>query len=270
MAWSPTGVSRTRLADDGAVLRIEPSAQLTIDLAVTPPAPSTAPILSAAAGMSILMMTALEVKGPKLSQHGTRRLDRTRWRFDNVYPGRIELIAIGYSPLGDSVLLRTPLDLKPGDNGSVGLSFDLRGVVVDVVVRAERGQIPTAQVLLLSGHLPRLPRLLRDLNDTWRDPRRHLISAVPVGASNRTDAGAALYRDNDLHGIMTAVTPGPHTACVIPLAGDLRDASYMRTLDGKEDLEVRCTAIDITDAPIQALVLEAPPMRNPATAPAPR
>jgi hypothetical protein len=56
--------------------------------------------------------------------------------------------------------------------------------------------------------------------------------------------------------------PGIYTACVIPFAGDVRDRAYLKTLTDEEDLEVKCTPITVGDAPVQAFVVEAPPMKN--------
>jgi predicted Ser/Thr protein kinase len=262
VAWGDRGVARAVPARAARELRIDPPAALELTLTVTRADPAPAPAAPPSARSAVVAIAVLDSFGFRVSTVSARRLDHDRWAVTRTYPGKLHLLAIAVSPLGDNLLVVWPTAVAPGATAGLQHSIDLRGALVDVIVRAERGAIPTAQVMLLPGRLARPPRTVGELSEHWRAPRRHFANVGPVTEANQTDAGAALYRPGDIHARLTAVLPGAYTACVIPFAGDIRDPSYTRTLLDQQDLEVTCAPIAIGERANQAIVLEASPMKN--------
>ncbi|MBP8807740.1 MAG: protein kinase [Kofleriaceae bacterium] len=261
-AWTDTGLARAVPVSAARELRIDRPAALELEIVETRATGARDPLVALASRAAIAIVAVLDAPGSRVSTVLARRADRQRWNVTRTYPGRLQLMAITLSPLGDTLLASWPLTVAPGATATASLSLDLRGAVVDVVVRAERGTIPTAQIMLLAGRTARAPRTVGDLSAHWRNPRRHIANAAPITDANQTEIGRPLYRPGDIHGRMAAVLPGIYTACVIPFAGDVRDRAYLKTLTDEEDLEVKCTPITVGDAPVQAFVVEAPPMKN--------
>jgi hypothetical protein len=191
-----------------------------------------------------------------------------RWSAHHLPPMPLHAAVGLQTALGDRMIFGEPLP-RTGDPARVDVTFDLRGVVLDVIVRADRATaIPSAQIITFGGRLTPLPRTGKQVSKAMGDRPRWSVGVTgPVVDANRTEAGAEHYQPNDIHARFASIPPGPATVCVIPLGGDYADESYMRTLAGIQDIDATCRVFEVTAAPaIQAFVVETPPMRRMPTA----
>jgi|GEM_PF-1208399 len=258
-------------------LRLVPSGAVEVTTTSLHP---TAPVgveRSAELGAQVAEMGVALIKFGRATvyQSLARRGGPVSWHFDSAPTGPMRASFLANSALGDSIVGGVDFDVKSGTTTTVALEVELRGQVIDVIVRADRAaSIPTAQVIAFDARVARLPRTNAEVYETFsRYPRMHLANAAPIVDATRTVAGTALYQPDDIHARLAAVQPGLVTICVLPLSGDVRDSSFMRLLAGAEDLEMRCTVVEVTAAAaVQAFVVETPPMkRRPSvpTVPAP-
>ncbi len=252
------------LARPALELRVRPGVDATVRARITAvPATATDDRTVALSRRASIFAVAI-VRGPMLAALLSfgRRLD-DGWAFAAQPPGPATVMVFARSRLADQVLVARPVTLSAARPLDVALEVPLDGVLLDVIVRADRGKIPTAQVFVYEGAAGPLPGTVAQLMDRVRAVERANIgTAVALAPSTRVAAGEALYRPDDIHARIGAVRPGPSTACVLPFAGDIGDQSYVATLSSAADFEVRCTTITVTAAPVQALVLQAPPMKN--------
>jgi serine/threonine protein kinase len=265
VAWH--GDLRARLAypaDRELTLRLAPGIRAEGTIAVTPArVPADAERAAELAARATRAEAAVMGLGPAaIYQCLARRDEAGHWSIDNLPddPRLHAVVALG-TRLGDRVVAAAPL--TPGR--PIALSLDLRGVTLDVVVRADRATaIPTARVLIMGGRVARLPRTGVELNAAIGDATRWSAGvATPVVDATRTEAGAALYQAGDIHARFAAFGPGPVTACVVPFGGDLRDETFLRSLASVTDLDVRCRVLEVAASPpVQAFVVETPPMKR--------
>ena len=251
------------LPRSGVELRLRPGVPATARTRITAPTTPTSDPAVARARRASVFAVAL-AHGPTLASMMSfaRRVD-DRWIFEGQPPGPATLMVFVRSRLDDRMLLMRSVTLAATPPLDLTLETVADGVLLDVIVRADRGKIPTAQVFVYPGVASVLPATVAEMMERVRAiPRTNLGTAVALAPSTRTAAGEALYRADDIHARIGSVPPGPATACVLPFAGDIGDQSYAATLGTAAEFEVRCTAITVTDAPVQALVLQAPPAKN--------
>ncbi len=246
-------------------LRLAPGRAARGTLTVTPP--RLPPGAERAAQLAARVTRADPVVlggGATVTYQCAAALAGDRWSIRGLPPDRRLRAGIAVtSGLGDRVVASVPLTAGPGDD--LALALDLRGPVLDVIVRADRAAaIPTARVIAIGGRLARLPRTGRELHAAVGDAARWNLSlAAPVVDTTRTSAGEARYQAGDIHARLAGVPPGPVTVCVVPLAGDIRDERFVRSLARVPELDVRCRVVEVTAAPaVQAVVLETPPPRR--------
>jgi hypothetical protein len=252
------------LARPGLALQVRPGVSATVRTAIhAAPVAADADRAIALSRRANVFAVAL-VRGPTLmSLMSFARHTDDRWLFEGQAPGAATLMVFARSRLDDRVLAARPVTLAAATPLDATVDVDVDGVLVDVIVRADRGKIPTAQVFIYPDPGGALPATVAAMMDRVRAvARSNLGTAVALAPATRTAAGEPVYRPDDIHARIGAVRPGPAIACVLPFAGDIGDQSYAATLSGAADLEVRCAKVTVTDAPQQALVLEAPPMKN--------
>ncbi len=200
-----------------------------------------------------------------LYQCASRRDDAGNWSIHGLPADRRLRVGVAVTTgLGDRLVVSEPVRAEASPR-PIALTLDLRGAALDVIVRADRAApIPTAGVFLFGARLAPLPRNGVEMRDAvGAVSRSSVANAAPVVDATRTGAGAALYQPGDIHARFAAFAPGPVTVCVMPLAGDVRDDTFMRSLWGADDLDVRCRVIEVAAAPaVQAFVVETPPMRR--------
>ena len=246
-------------------LRLAPGVAVDVAIDMTPPQPppDADPTVAITARTTALVVV-LTYQKDQVAYAAFGRLDGPgRYRFTDLPPLSLHAVVIGVSPLGDQIGLALPLDLRTPHTAPVAFAVDLRGSVLDVIVRADRGAIPTAQVLILERPLRKLPTTVSELlPNIFASGRWHVANAIAVSPATHTSVGAPLYRAADIHARLSSVTPGRVTVCVVPFAGDIADPSYASTLAKYGDLEVRCELRTITAAPLQAVEIAAPPMKN--------
>ncbi len=266
----------TRAAARGPLdVRLERAGRADIHVSAQhPTAPSGAErAVELGARVAELAVTLGHIDGNRVYQSYSRRTAADQWVVEVAPAGRMQVALVASSGLNDIILVGGEHLIRAGGTTPVELAVDLRGQVIDVIVRADRAAtIPTAQLIAFAGRPRRLPRTNLDVYKIFgKHPRAHFTSAAPVVDATRTQAGAALYQPGDIHGRLAAMVVGPTTICALPLAGDVRDATFMRTLAAADDLEMRCTVVEIASTPgVQAFVIETPPMkRRPPTPPAP-
>ncbi|MBP9205716.1 MAG: protein kinase [Kofleriaceae bacterium] len=265
LAMAPGQRSRPAPAGDRPLtLRIEPNAQATVQVRVAPTADRgrTEPDPLLAAGRRVhLMNVYLMFEGFLASATGYQQ--GTQWSFSGLPAGPARAWTFSTSPLGDHRIDSVDVLLRPGQATSDGLGLDLSGTVLDVIVRAERGRIPSAQVVLATDDGLLAATTVAEVNTRLlRWPRFHVGMAIAVTPATTTSAGRPHYQAGDIHSRLAGVPPGPNIACVIPFAGDFGDGAYVATLDAPDELEVRCSRIDVDSTPLQAVVVTAPPMKN--------
>ena len=190
--------------------------------------------------------------------------DDNRWAIPGVPAGSYDGVAIAMTLLGDIHQRFTPLTVAPGGSVSIEQTIELDGVVLDVIVRSDRaGTIPSAEVHVLPGKraLKRTEDLYGGLVAAGRSTTAY---AAPIDDRGTSEPGRTLYRDDDIHALMSGVVPGAATICVIPFGGDIADEGFMSQLSPHvEQLEMACTVVTIAAEPaIQAVVVETPPMKR--------
>ena len=232
-------------------------------MTVPQPPPDADPTVAVTARTTAILVVLTYQEGP-VNYAAFGRLDgHGRYRFNDLPPLPVHALVIAVSPLNESIVLSFPIDLRTRRTAPVALAIDLRGSVLDVIVRADRGAIPTAQVMILEGTMRKMPTTIGEmLPKFFISGRWHGANAIAVAPPNHTSVGAPQYRAADIHARQSSVTPGPVTVCVVPFAGDIADPRYAATLAKVSDLEVRCEARTITAAPLQAVEIAAPPMKN--------
>jgi hypothetical protein len=192
------------------------------------------------------------------------RDDAGRWEIPGVPAGSYHAVAVAMTLLGDIHQRFAPVELAPGGTTEVAQPIDLDGVVLDVIIRSDRaGSIPTAEVHVMPGRR-RLRRTEELYGAFLGGGRAETGYGVPISDQTRTRAGAALYRDDDIHALIGSVPPGRVTICVIPFGGDIADTGFLARVRGHaEDLEMTCTVVDVPAEPaVQAIVVETPPMKR--------
>ena len=246
-------------------LRLAPGAGLEVALTVQAPTPPTDadPVVAVTARTTVLIVVLSYQEG-SVNYAAFGRLDSNgRYRFTDLPPLPFHALVIGASPLNDQIALSFPVDLRTPRTAPVAFAADLRGAVLDVIVRADRGSIPTAQVMILEGTMRKMPTTVGELLPRfYASGRWHGANAIAVAPLTHTSVGAPLYRAADIHARLSSVTPGPVVVCIVPFSGDIADPSYASTLAKVGDLEVRCEPRTITAAPLQAIEIAAPPMKN--------
>ena len=100
-----------------------------------------------------------------------RRLD-DGWAFAAQPPGPATVMVFARSRLADQVLVARPVTLSAARPLDVALEVPLDGVLLDVIVRADRGKIPTAQVFVYPGAAGPLPGTVAQLMDRVRAVER--------------------------------------------------------------------------------------------------
>ncbi len=254
---------RSRATD----VRIVPTGGIAIDLTVTPATAGPTPLLARAARFSPMGLGINYLPDLGFNQMPQRDPSGV-WTASGLAGGvRLHLMSAAQSALGYQLVSHTELVPVAGTVTRASLAVDLRGTILDIIVRADRAAtLASAQVVVVPGRLTRPPTQVQALRAlVYRASRSSVGNARKLDVNTRTDAGAALYRDGDLQGF-ASVAPGPATVCVVPLGGDVADESFMTSLmwtADNNDLDVRCQVIEVAASPaVQAFVIETPPMRR--------
>jgi hypothetical protein len=264
MAWQGDLRGLGRIDEKAITLRLGRSVSVAGTITVTPVAKPSGGERAAQLAAHLTHADAVIVGTDEISGYAVvaRRDDSGAWSASGLPPDpRLRAGAALNTGLGDRTLVLTPV---LGVAGPRSLTLDLRGVAVDIIMRADRAaSIPTGQVIVFPGKLARLPRTGKDLQHAVGTVTRWSGAvAAPVVDTTRTQAGDQLYLPGDIHSRLAGIRPGPATVCVLPFGGDIRDDAFMRTLWSAE-LEVRCRVIDIAASPpVQAVIIETPPMKR--------
>jgi predicted Ser/Thr protein kinase len=264
LAWADGVTSQPVRASARAItLRLQPTARASTQLRIQhdrDAAPGAEPAVAMGHRGRIIAMQAMD-PSRTVAVMSFRQGDR--WQLAGVPVAATRALAVAVTPLGDLRYFGLDLPLRSSQDATITLDVDLRGAVVDVIVRPERGRIPSAQVVLMADDTLLAVSTTGQVNDRlMRQRLAHVGAAIPVTPTTATAAGRARYQPGDLHTRLAGVAPGPTVACVVPFAGDVSDQSYVATLTAPDAIEVKCSRVVIDTSPLQAVVVTAPPMKN--------
>jgi uncharacterized GH25 family protein len=175
---------------------------------------------------------------------------------EKVTEGKHELMAARTSMTGlDGPMGVAKVEVKAGQESEVNIEIPAGEITLKVVVRARVGhKIDAAQVFLVRGVAA--VKNAKEIEELFKKSAGDLAGVgFSVGGAPAT---------------FSELIPGRHTACSIPITGDMRDPTFMQRLqENSDNLLVFCTGVEVLAAPKEQTFTQEVPSMVPLPEPAP-